>query len=76
MAYNQFLPPLTESLEEIREFIARAPGVDLWLFAGERSEGNRRLYRRLGFVETHRAPFSDHLLVYRKRPRDGGDQPF
>ena len=121
IAYNQFLPPLTESLAEIREvlsrpevlvlgvrdagrliaagrllpggeigrlavapdrqgeglgtrllreFIARAPGVDLWLFTGEHSEGNLRLYRRLGFVETHRVPFSDHSLVYLKRPQD------
>lgn len=118
IAYNQFIPPLTESLEEVREVLARAgvtvlgvrdngrligtvrllPGGeigrlavapdrqgegigtlllreliarsngDLWLFTGEHSEGNLRLYRRLGFEETHRVPYVGHDLVYLKRP--------
>ena len=119
IAYGQFLPPLTESLDEIREvlsrpdvtvlgirdagrliavgrllprgeigrlavapdrqgeglgtlvlreLIARAPGVDLWLFTGEHSAGNLRLYARLGFAETHRVPADGHSLVYLKRP--------
>ena len=119
MAYDQFLPPLHETLDEVREVlrrtdvtvlgirdngrligmvrllpggeigrlavapdrqgeglgslllrevIARSPGEALWLFTGEHSEGNLRLYRRLGFEETHRASAGDHDLVYLRRP--------
>lgn len=115
MLYDQFLPPLHETLDEIRAVlndpgtlvlgirdhgrligtarvkadgeIARisvAPdrqheglGTRLlqeamarggtWLFTGDRSEGNLRLYRRHGFEETHREPFDGHELVYLRR---------
>jgi GNAT superfamily N-acetyltransferase len=115
MLYDQFLPPLFETLEEIRAVlddpavlvlgirdqgrligtarvkpdgeIARisvAPdrqhegfGTRLleaaiarggtWLFTGDRSEANLRLYRRHGFLETHREPVPGHALVYLKR---------
>lgn len=30
--------------------------TDLWLFTGERSLGNLRLYSRFGYQETHRTP--------------------
>ena len=39
-----------------------------WLFTGDRSEANLRLYRRHGFEETHREPVPGHTLVYLKRP--------
>ena len=115
MLYDQFLPPLFETLEEVREVLASdvlvlgvrddgrligavrvkpdgeiarltvAPdrqheglGTRLleaaierggtWLFTGDRSEANLRLYRRHGFEETHREPAPGHELVYLKRP--------
>ena len=34
------------------------------LFTGERSEANLRLYRRHGYVETHRTPAGGHALVH------------
>jgi GNAT superfamily N-acetyltransferase len=116
MLYDQFLPPLYETLEEIRAVldsddttvlgirddgrligtarvkrdgeigrIAVAPdrqheglgsrllreAIDrggTWLFTGDRSEGNLRLYRKHGFVETHREPVPGHTLVYLKLP--------
>jgi GNAT superfamily N-acetyltransferase len=116
MLYDQFLPPLFETLDEIRAVlddsgtivlglrdqgrligtarvkadgeiarVAVAPdrqheglGSRLleeaiarggtWLFTGDRSEGNLRLYRRHGFVETQRVPVPGHTLVYLKRP--------
>jgi GNAT superfamily N-acetyltransferase len=39
-----------------------------WLFTGDRSEGNLRLYREQGFEETHREPVPGHELVYLRRP--------
>jgi GNAT superfamily N-acetyltransferase len=114
MLYDQFLPPLYETLEEIRAVldsedttvlgirddgrligtarvkrdgeigrVAVAPdrqheglgsrllreAIDrggTWLFTGDRSEGNLRLYRKHGFVETHREPAPGHMLVYLK----------
>jgi hypothetical protein len=39
-----------------------------WLFTGDRSEANLRLYRRHGFEETHRRPVPGHELVYLTRP--------
>ncbi len=39
-----------------------------WLFTGDRSEANLRLYRQHGFVETHREPVPGHDLIYLKRP--------
>ena len=116
MLYDQLLPPLRETLEEVRAVLASedvtvlgiredgrligtarikadgeigriavAPdrqheglGTALlvtaierggnWLFTGDRSEGNLRLYRKHGFVETHRVPVPGHALVYLKRP--------
>jgi ribosomal protein S18 acetylase RimI-like enzyme len=116
MLYDQLLPPLFETLDEIRAVLADpavlvlgirdrgrligagrvkpdgeiarlavAPdrqheglgtrlleaAVDrggTWLFTGDRSEANLRLYRRHGFVETHREPVPGHTLVYLKRP--------
>jgi len=41
------------------------PGtVALELFTGERSEANLRLYRREGYVETHRTPAGAHAVVH------------
>jgi GNAT superfamily N-acetyltransferase len=115
MRYDQFLPPLHETLDEVRDVLrgetvvlglrdggrligtvriksdgevarlAVAPdrqneglGTRLleaaierggsWLFTGDRSEANLRLYRRHGFEETHRVPVPGHELVYLKRP--------
>jgi GNAT superfamily N-acetyltransferase len=114
MLYDQFLPPLHETLDEIRDVlsgdavtvlgirdggrligtarikedgeiarVAVAPdrqheglGSTLlraaierggtWLFTGDRSEANLRLYRKHGFVETHRERVPGHALVYLK----------
>ena len=115
MLYDQFLPPLFETLDEVRAVlddavlvlgirddgrligtvrikpdgeiarIAVAPdrqheglGTRLleaaiarggtWLFTGDRSEANLRMYRRHGFEETHREPVPGHELIYLKRP--------
>ena len=115
MIYDQFLPPLFETLDEVKDVLASdvavlgirdggrligtvrikpdgeiarlavAPdrqheglGTKLlraaidrggtWLFTGDRSEANLRLYRRHGFVETHREPAPGHELIYLKRP--------
>jgi GNAT superfamily N-acetyltransferase len=115
MLYDQFLPPLFETLDEVRAVLdsdvtvlgirdghrligtvrikpdgeiarlAVAPdrqheglGTRLlqgaierggsWLFTGDRSEANLRLYRRHGFEETHREPVPGHVLIYLKRP--------
>jgi ribosomal protein S18 acetylase RimI-like enzyme len=38
--------------------------LELRLFTGEYSERNLRLYERLGYRETHRAPAGDHDLVF------------
>ena len=117
MLYDQFLPPLFETLDEVRRRAeartsrssasvtagaligtvrikpdgeigaargrARPPARrarharcsqaaiergGTWLFTGDRSEANLRLYRQHGFVETHREPVPGHELVYLKRP--------
>ncbi len=116
MLYDQFLPPLFETLDEVRAVLgasditvlgirddgrligtvriktdgeiarlAVAPdrqheglGTRLleaaierggsWLFTGDRSAANLRLYRRHGFEETHREPVPGHELIYLKRP--------
>ena len=115
MIYDQFLPPLFETLDEVKQVLtsdvhvlgirdagrligtvrikpdgeiarlAVAPdrqheglGTRLleaaiergvtWLFTGDRSEANLRLYRRHGFEETHREPVPGHELVYLRRP--------
>ncbi len=114
MIYDQFLPPLFETLDEVKEVLASdiavlgirdqgrligtvrikpdgeiarlavAPdrqheglGTRLleaaiahggtWLFTGDRSEANLRLYRRHGFEETRREPVPGHELVYLTR---------
>ena len=115
MIYDQFLPPLFETLDEVTQVLTS--GVDVlgirdagrligtvrikrdgeiarlavapdrqheglgtrlleaaierggtWLFTGDRSEANLRLYRRHGFEETHREPVPGHELVYLRRP--------
>jgi ribosomal protein S18 acetylase RimI-like enzyme len=115
MLYDSFLPPLHETLDEVRSVLAGdtlvlgiredgrligtvrikpdgevarlavAPdrqreglGARLleaaivnggtWLFTGDRSEANLRLYRRYGFEETRREPVSGHELIYLTRP--------
>ena len=115
MIYDQFLPPLFETLDEVSQVLtsdvdvlgirdagrligavrikpdgeiarlAVAPdrqheglGTRLleaaierggtWLFTGDRSEANLRLYRRHGFEETRREPVPGHELVYLRRP--------
>jgi GNAT superfamily N-acetyltransferase len=115
MLYDQFLPPLFETLDEIRAVLggdttvlgirdghrligtvrikpdgeigrlAVAPdrqheglGTTLlqaaidhggtWLFTGDRSASNLRLYRRHGFEETHREPAPGHELIFLRRP--------
>jgi ribosomal protein S18 acetylase RimI-like enzyme len=115
MIYEQFLPPLFETLDEVTDVLgsdiavlgirdggrligtvrikpdgeiarlAVAPdrqheglGTRLlqaaierggtWLFTGDRSEANLRLYRKHGFEETHRRAVPGHELVYLTRP--------
>jgi ribosomal protein S18 acetylase RimI-like enzyme len=115
MLYDQFLPPLFETLDEVADVLASdvtvlglrdgprligtvrikpdgeiarlavAPdrqheglGTRLleaatahggtWLFTGDRSEANLRLYRRHGFEEVRREPVPGHELVYLTRP--------
>ncbi|MFG2000193.1 GNAT family N-acetyltransferase [Spirillospora sp. NPDC048911] len=56
---------LMEALE--REVIARADACVL--FTGHLSDGNLRLYRRLGYAETHRERVAAHLtLVHMRKP--------
>jgi len=112
IAYDQFLPPLLETLDEVRAVLGRDDVVVLgireagrllggvrvmpsgevarlcvvpdrqgtgvgsallraaieaggtWLFTGDRSAGNLRLYQRHGFVETRRESAGDHELVF------------
>jgi GNAT superfamily N-acetyltransferase len=112
MVYEQFLPPLSETLDEVRGVLSRDDVVVLglregarlvgavrvmpsgevarlcvvpdrqgagvgsallrgalaaggtWLFTGDRSAGNLRLYERYGFVETRREPAPGHELVF------------
>jgi len=119
MLYDQFLPPLRETLDEIRAVLAREDVIVLgvrehgrlvgavrvmpdgevarlcvapdrqgaglgstllraaieaggtWLFTGDRSAPNLRLYERHGFVETRREPFGDHALVFLERSPPG-----
>ncbi|MEV7553547.1 GNAT family N-acetyltransferase [Amycolatopsis sp. NPDC089917] len=39
------------------------------LFTGERSVGPLRMYRKLGYVETHRTPEEHYELVHFEKPR-------
>jgi GNAT superfamily N-acetyltransferase len=56
---------------------ARHPGVTAFeLFTGDRSEGNLRLYRRHGYVETHRQPVSPEVsLVFLRKPARRAEAP-
>jgi ribosomal protein S18 acetylase RimI-like enzyme len=57
-AVEQLLPSTIEAIE---------------LFTGEHSERNLRLYRRLGYCETHRTPVGAYALVHLRKSlaRDG-----
>jgi GNAT superfamily N-acetyltransferase len=46
------------------EALAPAGTREVHLFTGELSEANLRLYRRHGYVETHRTPAGGHDLVH------------
>ncbi|GAA3313992.1 hypothetical protein GCM10020219_027190 [Nonomuraea dietziae] len=53
-------------LEALHEQVPQAQAFDL--FTGHLSEGNLRLYRRLGYKETHRERMDDHMtLVHLRR---------
>ncbi|WP_301309817.1 GNAT family N-acetyltransferase [Nonomuraea roseoviolacea] len=56
----------TALLRTLHEQVPEASAFDL--FTGHLSEGNLRLYRRLGYRETHRERMDDHLtLVHLRR---------
>ncbi|MFD1937692.1 MULTISPECIES: GNAT family N-acetyltransferase [Nonomuraea] len=56
----------TALLEALHEQVAEATAFDL--FTGHLSEGNLRLYRRMGYKETSRERMDDHLtLVHMRR---------
>ncbi|WP_214317500.1 GNAT family N-acetyltransferase [Nonomuraea sediminis] len=56
----------TALLTALHEQVPEATAFDL--FTGHLSEGNLRLYRRLGYRETHRERMDDHLtLVHMRR---------
>jgi GNAT superfamily N-acetyltransferase len=46
------------------EALLPAGTLAVHLFTGDRSEANLRLYRRHGYVETHRTPAGGHELVH------------
>ncbi|WP_039923555.1 GNAT family N-acetyltransferase [Amycolatopsis decaplanina] len=49
---------------------AAPPSVTVFrLFTGERSAGPLRMYRKLGYVETHRTPEKHYELVHFEKPR-------
>lgn len=52
----------------------RCPGGthELYLFTGDRSLANLRLYQRHGYRETHRSPAGTHDLVHLVKPLGGG----
>ncbi|MER6947759.1 GNAT family N-acetyltransferase [Nonomuraea sp. NPDC000554] len=53
-------------LTALHELVPEAAAFDL--FTGHLSDGNLRLYRRLGYRETHRERMDDHLtLVHLRR---------
>ncbi|TDD09989.1 N-acetyltransferase [Nonomuraea deserti] len=59
----------TALLRALHEEMPGASAFDL--FTGHLSEGNVRLYRRLGYRETHRERMDDHLtLVHLRRVAD------
>ncbi len=53
------------------EALVPAGTREIHLFTGERSEANLRLYRRHGYVETHRTPAGGHDLDTWKPLADG-----
>ncbi|MFI6497669.1 GNAT family N-acetyltransferase [Nonomuraea typhae] len=56
----------TALLRALHDAVPEATAFDL--FTGHLSEGNLRLYRRLGYRETHRDRMDDHLtLIYLRR---------
>ncbi|MFG3439320.1 GNAT family N-acetyltransferase [Nonomuraea sp. NPDC047897] len=56
-------------LAALHEQLPQAAAFDL--FTGHLSEGNLRLYRRLGYRETRRERMDDHLtLVHLRRPAE------
>ncbi|MEW9548552.1 GNAT family N-acetyltransferase [Nonomuraea sp. NPDC050783] len=59
----------TALLHALHERVPEATAFDL--FTGHLSEGNLRLYRRLGYRETHRERMDDHLtMVHLRREPD------
>ncbi|MGR6921430.1 GNAT family N-acetyltransferase [[Actinomadura] parvosata] len=64
----------TALLRALHEEMAEAEAFDL--FTGHLSEGNLRLYRRLGYRETSRERMDDHLtVVYLRRTPDRSPPP-
>ncbi|MEO3867227.1 GNAT family N-acetyltransferase [Nonomuraea sp. B12E4] len=64
----------TALLRALHEAVPEAEAFDL--FTGHLSEGNLRLYRRLGYRETHRERMDDHLtLIYLRRQPDRSPPP-
>ncbi|GGT29993.1 GNAT family N-acetyltransferase [Nonomuraea spiralis] len=60
----------TALLEALHEQVPQAEAFDL--FTGHLSEGNLRLYRRLGYRETRRERMDDHLtLIHLRRTLPG-----
>ncbi|MET8868547.1 GNAT family N-acetyltransferase [Nonomuraea sp. NPDC004580] len=55
----------TALLRALHEQMPEAKAFDL--FTGHLSEGNLRLYRRLGYRETHRERMDDHLTLIHLR---------
>ncbi|TMR11486.1 GNAT family N-acetyltransferase [Nonomuraea zeae] len=64
----------TALLTALHESVPEATAFDL--FTGHLSEANLRLYRRLGYRETHRERMDDHLtLVHLRRQPDRSPPP-
>ncbi|UBU18876.1 GNAT family N-acetyltransferase [Nonomuraea gerenzanensis] len=64
----------TALLRALHEQVPEAEAFDL--FTGHLSEGNLRLYRRLGYRETSRERMDDHLtVVYLRRTPDRSPPP-
>ncbi|TMR21228.1 GNAT family N-acetyltransferase [Nonomuraea turkmeniaca] len=64
----------TALLSSLHEEVPEATAFDL--FTGHLSEANLRLYRRLGYRETHRERMDDHLtMVHLRRPRPDRSPP-
>jgi GNAT superfamily N-acetyltransferase len=60
----------TALLRALHEQVPEATAFDL--FTGHLSEGNLRLYRRLGYRETSRERMDDHLtMIHLRRTPDG-----